>query len=485
MLYQMKELILSLEQSKKPKHKLLADAVRNAICTGKLRPGEKLPSSRSMAQTYQMNRHTVMNALGTLESEGWLEAFEKKHYMVTKILPDTFLIPKKAINAQFAVTGTTHQFARQIDMQDYVNDRLCKFAFLSGFPDIRLFPVKEFKSSLYDSLKHTELLDYGDPAGLSKLRTEVAKYLRRIRSIDKRSIIITNGSQEAIFLLAQLLINSGSVVAVESLGYPPAIQALKFAGAKIIPIKTDHNGMDVEDLEKKMKKYKIKMIYTTPLHQYPTTVALSASRRLKLYELAIKNNTYILEDDYDHEFHYDSPPVAPLASFDPAGIVLYVSTFSKILFPSARVGFMAVPTKIGAEIAKLKRISSRQNEHLLQSCIADWLISGEFEKHLRKMRRIYNERRDAIIKDLEYFQMKYPQISWITPDGGMAIWIDIKTNSTHFAAKARKLSVYVTPEKNFRHDGKDGTHLRLGFTGQTVQENRAGLEKLFSLLSPK
>lgn len=478
----MKELILTLEQSSKPKHQLLADAFRVAIRAGRLKPGEILPSTRSMAQTYQMNRHTVMNALGTLESEGWIEALEKKHYLVTSTLPDTFLLPKKLINSQFETKDLDYRFARTIDMDNYVNDRQCKYAFLSGFPDIRLFPIKEFKSSLYDSLKSTNLLDYGDPSGLPQLRLEVAQYLRRIRSIENRSIIITNGSQEAIFLLAQLLIKPGDAVAVEALGYPPAIHALKFAGAKIIPIKIDHEGMDMEDLEKKMKSHKIKMIYTTPLHQYPTTITLSASRRLKLYEVALKNKTFILEDDYDHEFHFDSAPIAPLASFDPVGIVLYVSTFSKILFPSARVGFMAVPEKIAVEIAKLKRISSRQNEHLLQASIANWLTSGEFEKHLRKMRRIYHERRDALIKDLEHFKVKHSKIFWTSPNGGMAIWIDVNTNSTLFAAEALKHSIYVAPEKKFRLDAKDGTKLRLGFTGQTCEENRVGLEKLFSLL---
>ncbi|MGZ3787158.1 MAG: MocR-like pyridoxine biosynthesis transcription factor PdxR [Bacteriovorax sp.] len=478
----MKQLFLPLEQSNKPKYQLLADAFRSAIREGLLRPGEVLPSTRSMADTYKMNRHTVMNALGTLESEGWIEAFEKKHYLVTSALPDTFLLPPKKIHHQFAGPDVNYRFARTIGIGEYVSDRQCKYAFLSGFPDIRLFPMKEFKSALYDSLKATDLLDYGDPAGLPQLRNEVAHYLRRIRNIDKRTIVITNGSQEAIFLLAQLFIKPGDAVAVEALGYPPAIEALKFAGAKIVPIKIDQEGMDVEDLEKKMKLHKIKLIYTTPLHQYPTTITLSASRRLRLYEIALKNKSFILEDDYDHEFHYDSNPVAPLASFDPAGIVLYVSTFSKILFPSARVGFMAVPLKIGNEIAKLKRISSRQNEHLLQASIANWLASGEFEKHLRKMRRTYHERRDALIGDLEHFQKKHPELTWASPDGGMAIWIDMKTNSSLIAEKARKLSIYVTPEKNFRLDGKDGTNLRLGFTGQTCEENRKGLEKLFSLL---
>lgn len=478
----MKELNIQINESKAAKHQILSDALRRAIRSGKILPGEILPSSRTMAATYTMNRHTVMNALATLESEGWIEAFEKKHYRVSSTLPDTFLLPKKMIAEQYNSAAPDIQFARKIEIGPYVSDRLCKYSFLSGFPDLRLFPMTSFKSALYDSLKSPLLLDYGDPMGLPELREEVATYLRRMRGLDQRSIVITNGSQEAIFLLSQLMIRPGDAVAVEALGYPPAIEALKYAGAKIVPIKIDSEGMDVEDLKKKIDKYRIKMIYTTPLHQYPTTVTLSASRRLALYETALKNSITILEDDYDHEFHFDSAPVAPLASFDPAGIVLYVSTFSKILFPSARVGFIAVHPCIADELAKLKRISSRQNEHLLQSAIARWMKSGEFEKHLRKMRRVYHERRDAFEKDLHNFRKSGHNIEWTRPDGGMAFWIDIKKNSTILAEKALMNSIFVNPEKKFRRDGKEGTKIRLGFTGQTCEENRAGLNKLFELI---
>ncbi|MBY0415057.1 MAG: PLP-dependent aminotransferase family protein, partial [Bdellovibrionales bacterium] len=379
---------------KKSKGSALADTFRGAIKNGVLKPSDVLPSSRDLALKYKMSRHTVMNALQTLESEGWIEAFEKKHYAVTSTLPEKYLIPTLK-EEEKTLSAINIIVPNRVEIGDYVSDRNFKYAFLSGYPDIRLFPMSNFKSSLYDSLKNRDLLDYGDPRGLPELRTEVASYLRRVRGVKDRSIIITNGSQEAIFLLSQLLLKEGDGVAVEALGYPPAQEAIKFSGAKIIPIAIDLEGMVMEDLEQKIKKHKIKMIYTTPLHQYPTTVTLTASRRLKLYEIAVKNKIVILEDDYDHEFHYNTTPVAPLASFDPAGIICYVSTFSKVLFPSARVGFMAIPESLAKEVAKLKRISSRQNEHHTQGAIAEWMKNGEFEKHLRKMRRIYHERKDS------------------------------------------------------------------------------------------
>lgn len=478
----MKELNLKLIPHNKSKATSLADTFRAAIKNGILKPSDILPSSRDLALKYKMSRQTVMNALQSLQSEGWIESLEKKHYKVTADLPEKFLIPKIKAPQKKTIELIDLLIPNKIEIADYISDRNYKYAFPSGFPDIRLFPISNFKSALYDSLKSTELLDYGDPRGLPELRVEVEKYLRRVRNVKDRSIIITNGSQEAIFLLSQLLLNDGDCVAVEAKGYPPALEAIKFSGAKIVPVDIDHEGMVTSDLENQIKKHKIKMIYMTPLHQYPTTITLTAARRLKLYEIALKNKIVILEDDYDHEFHYNTNPVAPLASFDPAGIICYVSTFSKILFPSARVGFMAVPEPLARELSKLKRITSRQNDHLTQGAIAQWMKSGEFEKHLRKMRRIYHERKNAMVEELQYFQNKGKNISWADPEGGMAMWINIHRNSTLIAKKALEKSIFVAPEKKFNLDNTDGTHLRLGFTGQTVQENKEGLKELMKLL---
>lgn len=478
----MKELLISLKNSNnQPKYQLLAEALRSAIRDGKVKPGEVIPSTRTLAHKFHMNRHTVMKALGELEAEGWLQAFQKKHYQVVATLPSKFLQAKTLVAMSLPPKENIYRFARALDIADYPSGISFKHSFPSGFPDVRLFPLNEFKSYLYDSLSSHKNLTYGDPAGHPRLISQIQDYLRRVRNVDKREIVITNGSQEAIFYLAQLLLTPGDYVAVEALGYPPAREALKFAGAKLLPVAVDQEGLVVENLKKLVKTKKIKLLYLTPLHQYPTTVTLSAQRRLELYDICYKNNILILEDDYDHEFHFASQPIAPLASFDPAGIVFYVSTFSKILFPSARVGFMAVPKPIERQVAKLKRISSRQNEQLLQDTIARWMESGGFEKHLRKMRRVYDERRNSMLGELTRLQ-KVQNISWLSPDGGMALWLDIGRDSTKLAHLAHRNGIAINPESNFRLDKKAGSHLRLGFSGQTPEENKLGLQALFSLI---
>lgn len=479
----MKELMIELPKGAQPKYIRLADALRVAIRNGRIKPGEILPSSREMARSLRFHRHTVMAALAELESEGWVESREKMHYQVMRTLPEKYLKPRRVVQREFEKKEIPLSLARSLGIGDYKPVPDHKHAFPSGFPDPRLFPLREFKSHFYDALKKRDLLIYGDPQGEEFLRAEVEAYIRHLRGVGGREIVITNGSQEAIFFLAQLLVKPGELVAVEALGYPPAFEALRFAGAKLLPIRVDEEGLVVEDLERHLKTKKIRLLYITPLHQYPTTVTLSAARRLRLYEVACRHGIRILEDDYDHEFHFQSQPIAPLASFDPAEIVLYVSTFSKIMFPSARIGFMAVNSALAKEAAKLKRISSRQNEPLMQETLARWMQSGGFERHLRRMRRAYSERIDAMLADLADWQRVHPQISWIVPDGGMALWLDVGMNADRAGALATEAGVLLVPESRFRLDGKTGTHLRLGFSGQTPAENRAGLKALFAALA--
>ncbi len=476
---QMKDKLIQLPKSDHPMFKRIADAIRNSIRNGTLQPSDTLPSTRELAAKYKVHRHTIMNAVGELIAEGWIETQNRSRYRVTSTLPSTFLQAKKVLHAMPLVEPYQVKIQRPIEDSARVVPENFKHQFPSGMPDLRLFPTQELKSHFYDSLSSSKNLGYGDPRGHPKLIEQIQTYIRHVRNVSDREVIVTNGSQEAIFILAQILIARGEYVGVESLGYPPAIAALKFAGAKLLSIPVDAEGLDVDYLERLLKTKRIRMLYLTPLHQYPTTVTLSAGRRLKLYELACKHGFLILEDDYDHEFHYDSQPMAPLASFDPAQLVLYVSTFSKVLFPSARVGFMAVPPEIAQSVAKLKRISSRQNETLTQDAVARWMQTGGFERHLRRMRRTYEERRNGIDIDLNALLSKWPNLEWKSPEGGMALWLNTGENTDILARSALLRGVYVTPESWYRIDKKPGHHLRLGFTGQTVEENTRSLKALF------
>jgi GntR family transcriptional regulator/MocR family aminotransferase len=300
-----------------------------------------------------------------------------------------------------------------------------------------------------------------------------------MRSVQGREIVITHGSQEGIFLAAQSFIRPGDRVAVEALGYPPAFEAFRMAGAQLVPIPVDGEGMQTSVLAQRVRAGKIAMIYTTPLHQYPTTVTMSPVRRRELYQIAARARIPIIEDDYDHEFHYECQPIAPLASDDPKGIVIYVSSFSKVLLPSIRLGFLAVPPELADHFVALRRLTTRQNDALVQETIARWMEDGGFERHLRRTRRLYRERRDAVVHEVEALASA-GRTKWSCqiPDGGMTLWLHVGEDSEKLAKRAAKLGIALDAEQRFRLDGQKGTHFRLGFARHTPSEAREGLRLL-------
>lgn len=478
----MRELTLSVAPGKRPLYLRIAEAVRDSIQSGRIAPGEILPSTRSLGRDIKTNRLTVMAAFDELVAEGWLAVSARRGYRVNEALPSRFFEPARL------TAGTRrerrHRWRLVRSAPPSTPSPIARFAFKSGHADLRLFPQNEFKSCVADALRLTRgrVLEYGDPIGHPPLIEELKTYLRRVRAVSDREIVVTHGSQEAIYLAAQLLIEPGDAVAVERLGYPPAWEALKAAGARLVPIDVDGEGLVTDSFARAVKRDRLRLLYTTPLHQYPTTVTSPVSRRLRLYELASRAGVPILEDDYDHEFHYRSQPLAPLASQDPDGRVVYVSTFSKVLFPSARIGFMAVPRSLAAPLASYRKIVSRQNETVLQDALARWMRSGGFERHLRKMRRRYDERRICIGESLSRGKKDGLPLRWRTPDGGMAIWVDVGVDADALAERAARAGVYVQPGSHFTMKRLPSRHLRLGFANQTPAEIQRGMELLFEAM---
>lgn len=473
----MKTLNLSIKKGKEALYLRAAQAIRSAIKEGVLKPGELLPSARGLAQELSCHRHTVLSAFNELVAEGWIEGEERKSFRVSEDLPDDYFISQKS-ERDNEKKQSDYRLVREARITKKDVGQKIKYAFQSGLPDLRLFPNEQLRSCINDSIKRlgSNLLGYSSPFGHQPLIMEIEKYLRRVRSIKDRKIIVTNGSQEGIFIIGQLFLKPGDTVLVESFGYPPAWEALRASGAKLLGVPVDDSGIVIEELKKILRRKKPRLIYTTPLHQYPTTVTLPVPRRLELYELAAEYGIPILEDDYDHEFHYRSQPLPPLASNDPSGLVLYVSTFSKVLYPAARCGFMAVPENLFKPLSDFKRIVSRQNDTIIQDAIARWMRDGGFERHMRKMRRNYQQRRDATVEFLQNYDVNFN-----LPDGGMALWLDTKVNASKLSQMADKNGVHVNPEKYFTLDDRAGRHLRLGYANQTPQEIRNGLKILMRL----
>lgn len=472
----MKSLNLKLQDAGKPKYARIYQTFLSAIQQGVLKPGEVIPSTRELAKTYACHRLTVMNALQALVAEGWLEAQEKSHYFVSEKTPITGSVREKKASQKtpkFATRKTSFSLA----------ERRAKFkiAFWGGHPDLHLFPKDEFRLMMSEALRRAkpDQLNYGSIEGLDVFRTQVAEYFRRTRSIVDRSYIITNGSQEGIYLIAQALLQPGDEVAMEAKGYPPVWSLFENLGFKIVPIPVDEEGLNTEVLAKEMASKKIKMIYVTPLHQYPTTVTMSPRRRQHLLQLAEKYQTPVLEDDYDHEFHYLSPPPAPLATQSPYAI--YIASFSKNLFPGARLGVIACHETLYDALAEQKFLVSRQTDTLSQLALALWMKDGGFERHLRRMTRIYEKRFMLMQEELEKLKTHH-DISYRVPNGGMSFWVNLNASSRQVAAEAARREIFFQEESSVDYHKKDGTHFRIGFAGVNENEIRTGLNILGQIL---
>jgi GntR family transcriptional regulator/MocR family aminotransferase len=483
------DLNLSIAQDRRPGYLRIAEGLRQAIQSGRLKPGERLPSCRRLAGALGVHRHTITAATGELVAEGWLEGGPRRAHRVSAVLPPDFFRsrarhapprPQKKLKWRLARgAGTPH-----VASGDSADP--CRYSFSGGGPDLRLFPYEEFRACMGQALRQSpsRLGDYGDPAGHPEFIERMAVYLRRVRALTGRRILVTHGSQEGMFLVGQLLLRPGDRVAVDELGFQPAWDAFRAAGAELVPVRLDGQGMVPEALEEALQRHDVRLIYLTPHHQYPTTVTLPAARRVAIYELASRRGIPIMEDDYDHEFHFRSHPIAPLASADPSELVIYASTLSKVMFPSIRLGFLAVPQALHQPLADLRTVVTRQSNIFLQEAVARWMDNGGFERHLRRMRRVYQERRDALVAALAAGRASGLPLDWTVPDGGMALWLDCGGDSDLVAREARARRLRVLPESRYRFKASHpGTHLRLGYASRTLEEINGGMELLLKSIA--
>lgn len=470
-----------------PKYLQLADVIRNAIRSGTLLAGDALPSVKSLSDDLSFNRHTVMKSLAELVAEGWLESRERIGYRVVVNIPveqsRRFTMDDNKSSDNQALN---FRVIKKIKPIPQYPSSTYKYNFSGGEPDMTLFPFNEFKSHMSDVLSRPNLneLGYGDTAGTNELRDQVKRYLRKSRGLTEREIVITNGSQEALFIVAQLLLKAGDKVAVEALGYPPAMDVFKNAGAELVGVMQDNNGIVPNDLEAKIMAGNVRLIYLTPLHQYPTTKTLSVSRRMAIYQLASTHNIPIIEDDYDHEFHFRCQPLAPMAFDDPRQLVIYISTFSKIMFPGARVGFMAINHEFAKTVEAYRMLICHKSNVLMQSALARWMKSGGFERNLRRVTRQYQQRRDHAVELLNRLDC----FDFSVPDGGMALWLKIKNKqvkASNLAEKVKSSSVYIQHEQSFlttdlvstitSKDGHHNEYIRLGYAGMNEEHFAEGL----------
>jgi GntR family transcriptional regulator / MocR family aminotransferase len=466
-----------------PLYRQLVSSVVQGIRTGKLAAGSPLPGSRRMADSLEVHRNTVLTAYAELVAEGWLQTRPSGGTFVARGAP---LATQKTCGSIPLTAGFDVPAPLSILQTPRLGSELLVMS--RGAADTRLFPATALARAYRSVLRKRgrSLLFFGDPRGQPALREELADMLRRTRglSVTAENILVTRGSQMAVDLIARSLFGPGDSVAVEALGYPHIWSALRLTGAQLIPVPVDESGMSVVALEALCRKHTFKAVYLTPHHQFPTTTVMTATRRMQLLRLAQKRRMAIIEDDYDHEFHYDGRPVLPIASHDEAGVVVYVGTLSKCLAIGLRLGFIAAPVEVINRLVSLRPSMDLQGDHVLEAAIADMYSEGVIQQHLKRARRIYETRRDALIDSLHEL---IPSVQVDVPPGGMALWVRVpdQIDLNKWSQRGLKRGVLFRNGSMYEFDGAATPYIRLGFTLNDERENHEAVKRMARALTER
>ncbi|MNY97964.1 PLP-dependent aminotransferase family protein [Acinetobacter calcoaceticus] len=451
----------------------LTNLISQEILSGRLVQGTMLPGSRSLSKELGINRKTVQAVYEELEAQGWLVTRPRKGTFVADILPEKQLkiepVNERKVNDKLTI--------QEVALYPH-ND---------GVPDPRLIPYELFSRAYRHALikiTQNQYMGYGNPQGMTELRQALQKMLsmERFMSVVEDEICIVRGSQMGIFLASRALPNRQGVIVVEELYYPSAFKAFQSNGFQVISVKLDEQGIVIEDLQRILQEHSVAAIYTTPHHQYPTTVTMTMSRRLQLLELSKKWGFYVIEDDYDYEFHYDSRPMPPLASLPHSELVIHVGSLSKVFAPGIRLGYIVASQTIIQSITEDILLIDRQGNNITELALADLMQRGEIKRHIRKMKKIYQLRRDHALT--EFSRVFSGDVQIQPPAGGMALWVKFQKSFTkEQALKLDKLN--MDTEHKFRQDDSSNRCIRFGFAALSEQEITSLIEKLNEVLNKR
>jgi GntR family transcriptional regulator/MocR family aminotransferase len=337
-----------------------------------------------------------------------------------------------------------------------------------GLPDARLFPSRALARAFRRALgqRQRALLSYADPSGHVRLRTQLAAMLVRTRGlpVSADNVMVTRSIEQAIDLVARLLLKPGDAVAVEAFGFPPAWSVLRLAGARLVPVPIDRQGFDVAAFETLLARERFRAVFLTPHHQFPTGSVMSAARRSRLAELASAHNFAILEDDYDHEFHYAGKPILPIAAGPGRGNVIYMGSLSNLLSPGVTSAFVTARPEVFQPLLRLRAASDSRGDAAMECAVAELFEDGELLRHMRRMRKTYASRRDALAAALRHHLAG--ALDFRLPEGGTAIWAraapDIDVSS--WATAGLREGVLFADSSRYDFHGRDASFVRLGYS---------------------
>lgn len=470
-----------------PLYQQIESYLRQAILSGNLGANTRLPAARQLANDLGVNRSTVENAYSALEADG---------LVFSRMGSGTYVLQHDLLSTSTEYESRTHlplwqqslHTQNAVSISDLVEELLKKgrhahpINFASGVSDVREFPADDFRKTLQSVMRRDQIgaLEYGEPNGYGPLREGIAHILAS-QGLQTRpeSILITAGSQQAIFLASQVLLKPNDTILVENPTYSVATDLFRTLGYQTVGVPMDNQGMRVDQLEKLLQQHHPKMIYTIPNFHNPTGTCLSGARRRQLIVLAERYNVPTLEDDFVGDLRYEGHAQPSLKALDPGGQVIYVSTFSKMLVPGLRVGFIVADGPVYESLLNYKRLSDLSTSTLIQRTLDSFVTVGRYQTYLHRSTQTFRKRRDAMVKAIERYLPN--KVSFDVPNGGLFIWLRLPNgmSTNELLPMACKEGVAFVPGKYFFIDHLNGDEwMRLNFASQPVEDIEEGIKRL-------
>jgi GntR family transcriptional regulator / MocR family aminotransferase len=478
------QLAIPLSKGRGPLFRQVYLGLRKAILSGTFRANNRLPSTRDLADQLDISRTVVLMAYDQLLAEGFVTGRGGSGTYVTKDLSSNRLVtPKKSIKFQLSNFGSAAaEAAASLDSRGRrLPSHRYDFAFGRSESDIETFPFETWRRILMRRARKASVfeLDYGPAAGSLALREAICSHLRRSRAVvcDASDVIVVNGSQQGLDLIVRVLLERGDRVAIENPSYQGTKEILLAAGVRLLPVPVDRDGLIPAKLPEDAR-----ICFVTPSHQFPTGAILTLARRLALLDWAKRKNAVIVEDDYDGEFRYEGQPLESLQGLDAEGRIIYVGTFSRTVFPSLRVGYLIVPKSLTAAFTAAKWLNDQHTATLEQQTLAEFITTGAYERHLRRVRRRNTARRSALLDSIEKYLGDRVEVTGDGAGAHVVLWPRQRVSEESIVAKAASRGVGIYGISRYFLKRPSRTGIMLGYSRMRENEIREGIRRLSEIL---
>jgi GntR family transcriptional regulator/MocR family aminotransferase len=473
-----------------PMYRQLYEWFCQAILAGQLKPGQRVPSTRNLAAELKVSRISVSSAYEQLRAEGYLETFVGAGTCVVRSIPADALKP---------AFGKIRDASRQVSKSKaprMVSSRVALMrapaqtwssklvAFRVNLPALEHFPTAVWAKLInrHSRRPTRQSMAYGDAMGYLPLREAIAEYLGAARAVRCKpsQILVTTGSQQGLQLSAQVLLDANERVWIEEPGYPGARQALIMAGAELVPVPVDREGLNVAEGIRGARS--AQAVYITPSHQYPLGVTMSATRRMLLLNWAARSGAWIIEDDYDSEYRLGGRPIPALQGFDTGERVIYIGTFSKVMFPALRLGYVVVPEDLVDAFYSAREATDQFSSTLYQAAMTDFIHDGHFARHIRRMRMLYLDRRTALVEAIQ--NQMGDKLEVIGSEAGMHLvaLLPPGVSDVALSKKAAEIGISAMPLSSCYLKPPARGGLILGYGGTDARQIHDGIRKLRMLI---